>query len=89
MKWWHAGARTDAPETRRFISPDPEAGNVYEPQRINKYIYAGDNPLNYIDPDGRYYISVQGRTQVDNTFSRYGTKAVMAFSNFRQENIQY
>ena len=38
----------------RFISPDPivpSPGNLSE---FNRYDYVGDNPVNRIDPDGRY-----------------------------------
>jgi RHS repeat-associated protein len=38
----------------RFISPDPKASSarLYDPQRWNRYTYALNNPLYYIDPDG-------------------------------------
>ena len=45
---------------REFIQKDPKAGNVYETLTQNGYIYCGDNPLYYIDPDGCSYISTLG-----------------------------
>jgi RHS repeat-associated protein len=39
----------------RFISPDPllfQAGMVLDPQRLNLYVYARNNPLKWLDPDG-------------------------------------
>ena len=45
---------------REFIQKDPKVGNVYETLTQNGYIYCGDNPLYYIDPDGCSYISTLG-----------------------------
>jgi len=52
---WNTGDRTYAPELRRFISEDPESGNLYEPIRTNRYIFAGDDPVNHVDVDGRCF----------------------------------
>ena len=30
-------------------------GSIYEPERVNSYIYAGNNPLVYMDRDGRSF----------------------------------
>jgi RHS repeat-associated protein len=53
--WWIAGARTYAPEIKRFTSEDPEAGIITEPDRIIQYTYAGNNPIRYVDRDGRLF----------------------------------
>jgi len=48
------GARFYASNLGRFLSPDkavPELGN---PQSLNKYAYVFNNPLRYVDPDGRW-----------------------------------
>jgi RHS repeat-associated protein len=57
------GARYFSGAQGRFTSPDPmvhpresqfgEEGFLADPQRWNKYAYALNNPLRYIDPDGR------------------------------------
>ena len=58
--YWNAGARMYNSTDREFIQKDPKAGNVYEILTQNGYIYCGDNPLYYIDPDGCSYISTLG-----------------------------
>ena len=40
------------PEIGRFISPDPIFGNIMDPQALNPYIYANNNPVNFRDPLG-------------------------------------
>ena len=37
----------------RFISPDPTEGKIDNPQSLNKYTYARNNPVILIDPDGK------------------------------------
>ncbi len=38
----------------RFLSPDMLSGTVADPQSWNRYTYARNNPLKYVDPDGRF-----------------------------------
>lgn len=51
------GARYYGSNIGRWVSPDPV--NVTEDRllnpanTLNKYVYGGDNPLKYVDPDGR------------------------------------
>jgi RHS repeat-associated protein len=49
-------ARYYTPRWGRFLSIDPvvdPAKNVAEPQRWNRYAYVTNNPIRYVDPDGR------------------------------------
>ncbi|MEO7417873.1 MAG: RHS repeat-associated core domain-containing protein, partial [Thermoanaerobaculia bacterium] len=47
-------ARFCSPLTGRFLSPDPEeSAKRSQPQSWNKYIYALNNPIRYVDSDGR------------------------------------
>ncbi len=56
-------ARYYGSSLNRFMSPDPLPGHVLEPQTLNKYIYAGNNPLRYSDPDGLdFYLKCEGET---------------------------
>jgi len=40
------------PDLGRFISKDPQFGNPFNPQSLNPYVYANNNPINYVDPLG-------------------------------------
>lgn len=40
------------PSGSRFLSPDPSIPNPLDTLDYNRYAYAGDNPLTYIDPTG-------------------------------------
>jgi len=50
---YYFGARYYDPETGRFITKDPDGGDVTDPQSLNPYVYVKNNPLNLIDPDGQ------------------------------------
>ena len=58
------GARYYRTDIGRFTTTDP-ALNVNEalvdPQRWNRYVYVRNNPLRYVDPDGRWLFDVHGR----------------------------
>ena len=55
------GARYYDKGQYRFISVDPftsRGSSVYNPQRTHLYTYCAGNPISFMDPDGRYLISV-------------------------------
>jgi RHS repeat-associated protein len=55
------GARYDTSSLGRFMTPDPVSGtplHLVNPQRWNMYSYVINNPLTYVDPDGRDAIAV-------------------------------
>jgi RHS repeat-associated protein len=41
----------------RFMSVDPliDSGYLFAPQTFNRYVYTGNNPVNFVDPDGLDY----------------------------------
>ena len=43
------------PGTGRFITRDSFPSDKYLTQDINKYVYTGNNPVNRIDPSGRWF----------------------------------
>jgi RHS repeat-associated protein len=47
------GPRYDFSAIGRFMSPDAGPFHFTMPQSLNRYVYALNNPLRYIDPDGR------------------------------------
>lgn len=61
--WYYYGARYYDPTLGRFMSQDPVfrsigAGNfvlLTDPQALNSYGYARNNPILYVDPDGRLF----------------------------------
>ena len=50
---YYAKARFYDPAAKRFVSMDPVKGNVTDPLSLVSYLYCVDNPLKYVDLDGR------------------------------------
>jgi len=50
---YYAKARFYDPVDRRFLAVDPVKGTVENPQSMVQYLYALNDPINMIDPDGR------------------------------------
>ena len=50
---YYLRARYYNPQTGRFLSRDPEDGKILAPATLHKYLYAGGDPVNGIDPMGR------------------------------------
>ncbi|MCR4408647.1 MAG: RHS repeat-associated core domain-containing protein, partial [Anaerolineae bacterium] len=47
-------ARFYDPVLGRFVSADTIVPNPGNPQDLNRYTYAANNPLKYVDPSGHY-----------------------------------
>jgi RHS repeat-associated protein len=47
-------ARQYDPEIGRFVSADPVLGSPARPQNMNRYTYALNNPLRFVDPSGKF-----------------------------------
>ncbi|MDD5259544.1 MAG: hypothetical protein PHD29_06225 [bacterium] len=54
---YYYGARYYDPILRRFISPDTQILDPYNPQELNRYAYCVNNPLRYTDPSGYSWFS--------------------------------
>jgi RHS repeat-associated protein len=48
----YAGARYYTNARGRWLSVDPLLGDMSNPQRLNRYAYVLNDPINYLDPDG-------------------------------------
>ncbi|MHC4443791.1 MAG: RHS repeat domain-containing protein [Planctomycetota bacterium] len=55
--FYYLRARYYNPANGRFISKDPFEGSTNDPISLHKYLYANDNPVNYIDPSGQMSLS--------------------------------
>lgn len=51
---FYFGARYYDPETGRFLTNDPVAGDALNPPSLHRYMYAYDSPMTYTDPWGEY-----------------------------------
>ena len=49
---YHTWFRMYSPSLGRWLAPDPLAGNVENPQSLNRYTYVLNNPVNFVDPLG-------------------------------------
>jgi RHS repeat-associated protein len=57
----YLGARYTQNRLARFLSPDdPSFGNPFDPQSMNQYAYAYNNPLGFVDPTGHQGDCVAG-----------------------------
>jgi RHS repeat-associated protein len=50
---YYLRARYYNQSTGRFMSKDPNAGYIDRPTTLHKYLYAGGDPVNGLDPSGR------------------------------------
>jgi hypothetical protein len=58
---WVTGMPADPTytELRGFVNT-ASINYLQNPQNLNSYTYVNDNPLRYVDPDGRWYVSLYG-----------------------------
>lgn len=52
IKMYYLRQRYYEPTTGRLNQTDPAFGDIYEPLSLQKYNYAYNNPVNYMDPSG-------------------------------------
>jgi RHS repeat-associated protein len=56
---YHLRARYYSPETGRFFSVDPFAGDLRDPTSLHRYLYAHVNPVSFGDPGGTASLLLQ------------------------------
>lgn len=54
IKQYYLMARYYEPEQGVFTAYDPDPGDEDDPQTMNGYNYANNNPVRYVDPDGHW-----------------------------------
>jgi len=52
---YYYGARYYDPMIGRFITADSVVSDFYDPQDLNRYAYARNNPMKYVDPNGHAF----------------------------------
>jgi RHS repeat-associated protein len=62
---YYLRARYMNPLTGRFLSKDPENGQITDPKSLHKYLYAGGDPVNTRDPTGRDDLEEVGNIDLD------------------------
>jgi RHS repeat-associated protein len=80
------GARYDASSMGRFISADLHVPSVTNPQSLNKYAYALDNPLRLVDPDGLFPTPFHIEVSTD-ALQALGFSNALAFSTTANDII--
>ncbi|MCD2249216.1 hypothetical protein LAX74_002440 [Listeria marthii] len=58
IEQYYLMARYYEPEQGVFTAYDPDPGDEDDPQTMNGYNYANNNPVMYVDPDGHFAIVV-------------------------------
>jgi RHS repeat-associated protein len=62
---YYDGRQIDSGSAMRWISPDSITSRIYDPSSLNKYTYVGNDPVNMVDPDGRFQEGVAGSDSDD------------------------
>ena len=57
--------------TGRFLSQDPEMGSAMDPVSMHRYLYAGVDPVNMVDPTGREFTLAGAMTALSYTMKVY------------------
>jgi RHS repeat-associated protein len=82
---YYLRARYYNPLTGRFMSRDPEDGQRINPTSLHKYLYAGGDPVDSIDPSGRASILETG--SLDSLIGSAPVPALIEFAGTQAENF--
>jgi RHS repeat-associated protein len=80
--FYYLRARYMNPENGRFLTTDPFKGLEYDPVTLHKYIYSGLDPVNKIDPSGKFFggfasIGIRGILTGIGSGIRFGILAIV------------
>ena len=89
----HSGVQTDSnglvymraryyhPQLGRFVSQDPLLGSLTSAGSLNRYLYAGGNPISFIDPTGfaRWGVAEQPVPPLDSIMNQDRSSMIAAF----------
>lgn len=86
---YYLRARYMNPSTGTFISMESYQGSTYDPVSLHKYLYAGANPVQYIDPTGYsrvadFATSQAGMLIIASAAALEATVALNIFSSLRK-----
>jgi RHS repeat-associated protein len=95
-EWWedevgllHLRARWYLPYLNQFISPDPIIPDYSDPQSLNRYSYALNNPINLTDPSGEYVGPIDGYMEGFNVSIAYPFLPGMSAPNLPGDGDYY
>ncbi len=75
--FYYLRARYMNPETGRFLTMDTWPGSMFEPLSLHKYLYCGNDPVDYVDWSGEFLIvDLVKRIQIQGILSQ---KALIKF----------
>ena len=90
--WYDYGARHMSPNVGRFTTMDPMAEKYYD---VSPYAYCANNPIYYIDPDGKKKHNwIKGIGRYNNASSqkryenRYGNRFVQIWAHGHKESVR-
>jgi RHS repeat-associated protein len=81
------GARYYGAKVGRFTTIDPVytwRENLVDPQRWNRYVYGRNNPLRYVDPDGKDFIDA-----VDGAITAFGSNLAWGANRPERDNRDF
>lgn len=82
--FYYNRARWLDPAVGRFVRPDPFRGVIHDPLTLHRYLYAGADPVNNVDPTGNFFtvgsilgaLSINVAVQVISATVVFGTLVV-------------
>ena len=79
--FYYLRARWMNPETGRLNTVDPWSGNQFYANLLNKYLYAVNNPLAYIDPNGDMMTSIDSVNTIFSLAAALSAMHIIAFNS--------